>query len=256
MLFRFCCDESHDGNPSRPNSLAISGYFSDQATWAEVEKQWSEINMRYGVLRFHAVALNHAEEEYLGWSKEKRIRYSAELLEVLADQETTLVAYNCGMRADVYRRVISDLGQSKLGSPWFACFKTCIAMIAKHMETLPQEDSLSVVIERGSGFDQMAVEFFRKLASNSNFAYHGRLMSCIASTPTETIGLQLADLMAYEYFRRLHRQSSIMRIPLQKIRDSSNYVEGFFGEDTLRKLKEGIESAACGPGELVIIPQL
>ena len=62
--------------------------------------------------------------------------------------------------------------------------------------------------------------------------------------------------MAYEYFRRLHKLDSIMRVPLQRIRISSNYVEGFFGEDTLKRLKEDIEAAASGPSELVIIPTL
>ena len=31
-----------------------------------------------------------------------------------------------------------------------------------------------------------------------------------------------------------------------KDRSSSDDVEGFFGEDTLKRLKEGIETAACG----------
>jgi len=124
------------------------------------------------------------------------------------------------------------------------------------METLPPGDSLSVVVERGSGFDQIAVDFFHKLAGNPKFLYRHRLKTCTAAQPTETVGLQLADLMAYEYFRRLHNQGSIMRIPLQRIRENSNYVEGFFGEDTLKTLKEGIESTVCGPGELVIIPTL
>lgn len=256
MQFRFYCDESFDGNPSRPDTLTISGYFADQITWEQVEKQWSEVNARYGVSRFHAAALNHAKEEYLGWSKDKRVQYSAELLGIIAAQKERLVAYNCGIRADAYRRIIGEEGQTKLGPPWFACFKSCIAMITRHMETLPPEDSLSVVIERGSGFDQIAVDFFHKLAANPKFLYRHRLKTCTAAEPTEAVGLQVADLMAYEYFRRLHNQGSILRIPLQRIRESSNYVEGFFGEDTLKTLKESIESAVCGPGELVIIPSL
>jgi Protein of unknown function (DUF3800) len=256
VQFCFYCDESYDGNPGRPDTLTISGYFADQTTWEEVEKQWSNVNARYGVSRFHAAPLNHAKGEYLGWSKDKRVQYSAELLRILAAQGTRLVAYNCGMRADVYRRIISEEGQTKLGPPWFACFKSCIAMITSHMETLPLEDSLSVVVERGSGFDQFAVDFFDRLAANPKFIYRHRLNTCTAAKPNQSIGLQVADLMAYEYFRRLHNQRSIMRIPLQRIRESSNYVEGFFGEETLKTLKEGIESAVCGPNELVIIPNL
>jgi len=124
------------------------------------------------------------------------------------------------------------------------------------METLPVADSFSVIVEAGSGFDNMAMEFFEKLAKNPNFAYRHRLRACTAAKPQKAVGLQVADLMAYEYFRRLHRAGKEMRKPLELIRKSSNYAEGFFGEDTLVSMKADIESAHCGPGELVIIPQL
>lgn len=256
MKFRFYCDESYDGNPKNPETLTISGFFSDQLTWKEVEESWIQINDRYGVSRFHAAPLNGGKGEYEGWSKDQRIKYSSELLEVVESQKARLVAYNCGMRANAYRRIVSEAGQAKLGPPWFVCFKSCIAMITAHMETLPQDYSLSVTVESGSGFDQMAISFFEQLTANPNFPYRHRLKSCEIATPNQTVGLQLADLMAYEYFRRLHKQGSIMRVPLQRIRSSANYAEGFFGEDTLKRLKEGIETAACGPGELVIIPTL
>jgi hypothetical protein len=256
MLFCFYCDESYDGNSLRPDALTISGFFSDEETWAEIERQWNSVNARYSVECFHATALNHGKEEYQGWPKEKRVGYSAELLAILTDQGRRLVAYNCGIRSDAYRRIINDEGQRKLGSPWFVCFKSCIAMVARHMETLPVADSFSVIVEAGSGFDNMAMEFFEKLAKNPNFAYRHRLRACTAAKPQKAVGLQVADLMAYEYFRRLHRAGKEMRKPLELIRKSSNYAEGFFGEDTLVSMKADIESAHCGPGELVIIPQL
>ena len=92
MLFRFYCDESYDGNSLRPDALTISGFFSDEATWAEIERQWSNVNARYSVQCFHATALNHGKEEYEGWPKEKRVAYSAELLAILTDQGKRLVA--------------------------------------------------------------------------------------------------------------------------------------------------------------------
>jgi hypothetical protein len=256
MLFRFYCDESYDGNSLRPDALTISGFFSDVATWAEIESQWNNVNTRYSVDCFHATALNHGKEEYEGWPKEKRVRYSAELLSVLTDQGKRLVAYNCGIRSYAYRQIINNAGQRKLGSPWFVCFKSCIAMVARHMETLPIADSFSVIVEAGSGFDNMAMEFFEKLAKNPNFPYRHRLGACTAATPQKAVGLQVADLMAYEYFRRLHRAGEEMRKPLEIIRGSNNYAEGFFGENTLESMKDDIESADCGPGELVVIPLL
>jgi hypothetical protein len=256
VKFQFCCDESYDGNVLFPNTVTISGFFADSITWDEVEGQWDAVNRQFGVSCFHATALNGGKDEYEGWPKAIRDEYSARLLAIIGGQSKRLVAYNCGMRADAYRRIIDEEGQRKLGSPWFACFKSCIAMIAKHMETLPDSDTFSVSVEKGSGFDLMAVGFFDKLANNPQFAYRQRLGTCTPERPSDVLGLQLADMMAYEYFKQLHKRPPKMRIPMERIRASSNYAEGYFGEDTFKRMKQSIESADCGTDELVIIPSL
>lgn len=100
MKFLFYADESYDGNPSLPTSITISGFLSDEISWAEVRDEWNEVNNRYGVPCFHATALNSGRDKYAGWPKSRRDQYSAELLDVVNRQGKRLVAYNCGMRAD------------------------------------------------------------------------------------------------------------------------------------------------------------
>jgi hypothetical protein len=254
VLFSFYCDESYDGK-SNPDTYTISGFFSDQPTWKEVEEQWSEINRRYGISCLHASALNCRDKEYGGWCKEKADRYSSELLNAVNRQGKRMRAYNCGMRADEYRAIISDSGRIKLGHPWIVCFQSCIAMIAKDMETLHMDDKLAVVVERGSEFDARAVKMFRELRENPDFAYRYRLADCTLASPDMFVGLQVADLMAYEYFKRLNEKKK-MREPLRLIREHNAYVEGFFGRETFMRFQEGIEASSCGPDKLVIIPSL
>ena len=260
MKFLFYCDESYDGKEP-PNTLAISGFFSDQPTWNDVEKDWSEINRCYGVSRFHAQPLNSARDEYSGWDKGKRDRYSDALLSAIICQKKKMVAYNCGMRADIYRRIINEVGREKLGHPWFACFKTCIAMIARHIEEesdFPDDWHFDVVMDTGSQFNKQAPEFFKRLANNQQFQYRHRLGSCTSAEAKQHVGLQVADLMAYEYFKRLNAGigKDRMRIPLSLIREHNHYEEGFFGETTFKKHKRTIESAGCGRDEFVYIPIL
>ncbi|MEI6608557.1 MAG: DUF3800 domain-containing protein [Deltaproteobacteria bacterium] len=258
MLFRFYCDESYDGNAKEPSIITISGFFSDEQTWKEVEKVWKEINNRNGISCFHATDLNGARKEYKGWSKQKRDCYSSELLDCIKKMKKKMVAYNCGMYVNEYNIIINEDGRKKLGEPWFACFKTCIAMIAKHMETLPPDYRFSVFVEKGSRFDIQAIEFFKKLANNQLFEYRHRLETCISARPEEYVGLQVADLMAYEYFKRIKGKEDNVerRYPLKLIQDHNHYEEGFFGASTLKNMKNAIESAVCGPDELVIIPNL
>ena len=259
MNFQFYCDESYDGPAAEPATLTISGFFSNLQTWSRVEAEWKEINNRYGISCFHATDLNGGWNEYNkcnGWDRPQRISYSAELLRAINSKGNKLVAYNCGMKADEYRRIVNEDGRAKLGEPWFACFKTCIAMIAKNMETLPDDYQFSVVVEKGSGFDNQALGFFNRLKNNQSFPYRHRLRTCVSHSPEDFVGLQVADLMAYEYFKRLKNNEVELRPPLKLIREHNHYEEGYFGAHTLNKMKNQIESAMCGKDELVIIPNL
>ena len=257
MLFRFCCDESHEGKQGS-ECYTISGFSSNCPTWEEVEERWQGINRSYAVPRFHAQHLNRRDTEYDGWSKRKADSYSAELLKVVNEQGKRMRAYNCGMHCDAYRAVVSENGRAKLGHPWMVCFNSCVAMIAKDMETLPPDDVIEIVVERGGGFDDEAVETFERMKVNPRFPYRHRLKSCTPMTPEQRVGLQVADLMAYEYFKRLNNRvrDSRMRPPYDLIRRHNSFEEGFFGSVTLTALNAGIESTACGPGGLIVIPTL
>lgn len=261
VLFRFYCDESYDGNAKNPTYFTVSGFFSDQPTWEEVEEEWDEVNRRYGVKGFHATKLNGRIGEYEGWCKTKQCEYSAELLSVINRQKKRMVAYNCAVRGDAYRRIISLDGQNKMGHPWLLCFQSCIAMVAKHMETLPAEDKVSVVFGRENRFEGMAVSAFGQMTENQLFPYRHRLMTCTPGNPNVILPLQVADLLAYEYYRRMrqHRDGQPapeFRTPLRLIRENNNYAEGLFGESWFLTNKLAIESAVCGPNQLVVIPDL
>lgn len=261
LLFRFYCDESYDGKASNPDYFTMSGFFADQPTWEEVEEEWDAINRRYGILEFHATKLNRRVGQYEGWCRDKACEYSAELLHVITRQKMRMVAYNCGIRGDAYRNVISNVGQMKLGHPWIMCFQSCIAMVAKHMETLPESDCFSVVFGQESRFEGMAVSAFSQMAANPLFEYRHRLMTCTSGSPEKIIPLQVADLMAYEYYKRIcqHGQRTPvpeLRVPLRLIQDNNNYCEGIFGDPWFLANKSMIEAMVCGQNQLVVIPNL
>jgi hypothetical protein len=260
MLFHFYCDESYDTDSvtKELNCLTISGFLSDEETWSEVEEAWTRVNRRYGVSCFHASDANGRRGEYQGWDENKRNVYMAELLHVINAQGKRMVAYNCGIRARQYRRILSEDARKRMGEPWMVCFKACVAMIAKHMETLPDDDRVQVCVERGSGFDTRAVRRLDWMKHHVQFAYGFRLTSCRYANPEQVVPLQVADLMAYEYFRRLKDSGSIreMRRPLKLIRQYNHYEEGYMGRKYFWKYKTHIESAKGGPDEVVVVPVL
>ena len=259
MKFIFYCDESYDGSEP-PHFFTISGILSNYQTWKELEPAWNEINSDFGVSRFHAQPLNRKEGEYSGWDDEKKKQYSAALLNVINCYGNKIVAYNCGMYVDEYLSIINETGQKKLGNPYLACFNSCVAMITRHMEEESDFQSdwhFDVIHDQGSKFDRQVHDYFNLLKSNPNFPYRHRMGNFTLAKSEDYAGLQTADLMAYEYFKRLmNEKKGEMRKPLSLLREHNHYEEGYFGRATFERYKHSIESAQCGPGQLVFIPDL
>jgi hypothetical protein len=268
VVFKFYCDLSYDGSPDKngrlpsgtrhsPRTYVVGGFFSSQSIWNIVEAQWETVNSVFGVPRYHAAHLNAKTHEYDGWDDAKKLLYSKQLLKIVNDRGKTMRPVTCGILADEYRSIINDKGRENLGSPYLACFKSCVALIAKEMqENFPPEDKFEVFIDIDDGYLE-AVEHFNRLKDNTNFQYRSKLATCTPGKMEEMSPLQSADMVAYEVFRRLHslkNTESQMRSVLSLLYQHNAPSERYFGAKTLRAFKSGIESAVCDPGGLVIIP--
>lgn len=258
MLFRFLCDESYDSVSKDPITYVVAGFFGDDPTWRALDEHWTRINLKYEVPRYHASHLNAKTYEYEGWSDDRKIAYSAEMLKVITDQGRRLHAVVCGIHADEYRRIINDEGREKLGSPYLVCFKTCVVLIAKEIHTsFPAEDRVCVFLDRNP-FEREAQQMFERLKNNHLFPYSSRLEDCTPKSMEELTPLQASDLIAYEAFRwhhdRRHRESKT-RFVMDQILSHNGLSERYFGAKTLAELKDKIEATVCEPGQLVVIPK-
>ena len=258
VLFRFFCDESYDSVSKDPITYVVAGFFGDDLTWKLLDEHWTRINVKYGVPRYHASHLNAKTYEYEGWGDDRKIAYSAEMLKIITDQGRRLHAVVCGIHADEYRRIISDEGREKLGSPYLVCFKTCVVLVAKEMHAgFPAEDRVCVFLDRNP-FEREAQQMFDRLKNNQSFPYCSRLEDCTPKSMENLTPLQAADLIAYEAFRwhhdRRHRESKT-RFVMDQILSHNGLSERYFGAKTLTALKDGIEDAICEPGQLVVIPK-
>lgn len=264
LVFSIHCDLSYDGNPQGnvkgkphvPITYVFAGFFSEASVWERIECRWTAINKAYGVRRFHAAHLNRKTHEYAGWSDATKISYSREMLAVINEQGSKMYAVSCGMLADDYRSVISVEGRRKMGSPYLACFNSCIALVAKMMDGFPENDRIAVLIDPDDGYLE-AIASFYKMKGNPRFQYRSRLATCTPVFMEEVVCMQTADLVAYEVFKRLHGTRSSLtaiRSPLQSLMTHNIVSERYFSALSLNKLKEQIESTPAGDGELVIIP--
>lgn len=272
MMFRLYCDESYDGSPPgnarrgkkdpafEPRTFVVAGLIADQRIWERIERGWRTVNQNYGVPRYHASHLNCRTHEYNGWDDTRKLSYSVELLKVLTDQGTRLGAFTCGVLADKYREIISEEGRRKIGSPYLMCFKTCLCRVADALAKNPRtpNDQIAVTIDQNR-YEKEVLAAFYELKEEEYFPYRHLLATCTSADSSKVVALQPADLIAYEYFKRLNTArdngTSKMRQVLSILRQNIGYDGGrYFSEAILRKLKPGIEAAVCRPNGLIILP--
>lgn len=270
-IFKFFCDESYDSDPKTgtgmvfyenvqrplyiPRIYVVGGFFSDEYTWAEIERRWRQENERVGVKRYHAANVNARSGEFEGWEKDKQILYSKNLIQILRDQRRKLHALSCSIWASDYYRIINDEGRRKLGRPYVACFKSCVATIAREMEIrdFEPEDKFAVVLERND-FEDEAVEVFYTMKDTKEWPYHHRLATCAPGSYEDFVPLECADLIAYETFRLIHdgAKDDKVRKALRLMFDANGFLGYGFEPDALKILKAPLEEAVCVDNGFVV----
>lgn len=270
LIFTFHCDISFDGSPEgnvkgkphEPSTYVFAGFFAADTIWGAIEKSWDKTNREYGVPRFHAAHLNSKTYEYDGWDNPRKIEYSAKLIDAIHQQGNKMYAVACGIFADEYRRIISEEGRRKMGSPYLVCFNSCIARIARMMDepgpgNIKAEDRFAVLIDTDDGY-LGAIKNFVEMKENQGFPHRSRLATCSPLKMEECVAMQPADLIAYETFKRLYARrkgKSQVRHVLKSLLKNNVVNECYFGSETLRREKGRIESTPAGDGQLVIIPE-
>ncbi|MGC2163596.1 MAG: DUF3800 domain-containing protein [Silvibacterium sp.] len=268
MIFRFFCDESHDSTnqkrrpgdpPFEPRSFVVGGMFGDQDSWSKVERSWARKNRTEGIARFHAAHLNAGTWEFDGWSKARRVAYSKEMLRILKRPGKRLHGISIGLFVDEYRKVISPEGQVKLGHPYLVCFKTAMTTLASQMDygEFHLDDQVAVIIDQ-SEFESEALRLFYSMKDDPNFKHRHRLASCAAGSAEESIGLQVADFVAYEAFRLMHGKRTQadfdMRPPMRAVLGTIGFLGLAFGTETFTRIKDDVDRRPSVPNGFFIVP--
>jgi hypothetical protein len=167
-----------------------------------------------------------------------------------------LGAVGSGIFVDEYKAVISMEGRKKFGSPYIACFNSCVTGLATLMAKNPPEDRISVIIDKDDGCRE-AADCFEWLKGDSAFPHRRRLLSCTPMGMDDAVCLQTADLVAYEMFKGLHRFRAgkhERRHPMKALLKHNLVREGFYDSAYLEKIKPWIESTSLTGKYLVHTP--
>jgi hypothetical protein len=181
------------------------------------------------------------------------------MLSILKKQGLRLHAVSCGMLVRDYEQVISKQGRRSFGNPYIACFKTCLAMIARGMNDprggFDREDQVAVVLDR-SEFQTEAVDIFYKMKDAVVFRDCNRLATCTPASSEQVTELQAADLIVYDTSKLLHgARGGVLkaRKSLESMFDKNGFQGLYYGKETLEKIKPTLEAAVdCAPNGFII----
>ncbi len=264
MIFRFYCDLSYDGSSRErikgtthhPHTYVVAGITGHEDVWNALEPIWALVNNHYGVPRFHAAHLNGKTHEYQGWDDNRKIEYSRTLLRLLAMGGRELGVVASGMFADDYGQVISQTGRQRFGTPYVACFNSCVTGLARLMANQSPDDKFAVIIDKDNEWKE-AVASFYWLKDESKFAHRERLLSCTAMSMDDAICLQASDLVAYEMLKateKFRAGNQEFRFPIKSVLKHNMVREAFYDRTYLERLKPWIENTALTGRYLVHTP--
>ena len=264
MIFRFYCDVSFDGSSQAktkgqrhlPRTLVVAGITAHEDIWKALEGAWARTNASFGVPRFHASHLNSRTYEYQGWDNAQKLLYSRTMLHLLSMCGRELGIVSSGIYADDYRNIISPDGQKKFGTPYVACFNSCITGLAQLMRNNPADDKFAVILDKDEGWHD-AQDAFYWLKDESSFVHRDRLLSCTSFGMEDAVCLQAADLVAYEMYKataRFREGHVDRRYPMKSLLKHNLVKEGYYDKSYLEMMKPWVEATVCTGKYLIHTP--
>jgi len=253
-IFTFKFDESH----KKARSFVVAGWLGEERHWKRVEKLWQKavayenksLPRDRRISRYHAAQMNANDGEFEGWEKEnnRKLRFTKKLLSILGKSRLSAIA--CGIDLATFLEMFPIREPSDYALPYLMCMKDLMNLIGDGMKKLPPDHRVAMIHDHGD-WDSFALQIFNGLIDNPHFAHKHRFVSITPLNWREDVGLQAADLIAYELMRRLDDRlwtGKEMRIPLREImRMNKNIVGYYLGKQALEEFQRTFDDHVNTP---------
>ena len=205
--------------------ICVAGVFYDDKGRRRLNKQWKDVLERSGIRYFHTVEQAHRRREFDGKTKEESDAIYQSLLAVLRTNALGSVAI-CHI-PDIYAIKQGDLNaRHSLDcpySPYTICSYICMSMILLTAKSMRQK-KVNFFVEAGA--DKMnELQGLARRQRIEEEAWSTMVAACRFIEKTDAPAIQTADVLAYEYWKR--------------VRDLAKTRDGSIGRD-MRKSLESI----------------
>jgi len=248
VTFKF--DESYKNS----RSMLVGGWTAEEKQWKRLEKLWQKaiayenrsLPDHMKISRYHAAEMNANDGEYKGWENEqyRKLRFTKKLFKIVSNGKMAAIA--CGIDLKAFFTLFPEHAPNDLSAPYVLCMKMLMLEIAKALEREPGADDYRVALVHDHGdWDKQALEGYNLMVDDKQWEHRHRFVSITPLTWRDDVGLQSADLIAYEAMRWLDDRlwtGRDMRIPLQKLTEMNGHMYGtYFNREALELLKAEID---------------
>jgi hypothetical protein len=241
LAYKF--DESY----KNARTLVVGGWIGEEDQWKDLQREWcSAISFENETLpdgskisRYHASEMNARDHEFSDWDDKRMLRFTKRLLDIVGHSGMT--AITCGMDLAAFLELFPHRDPPDYGVAYGMCMKQIMILLGQAMETWEPEYRVTLIHDH-SQWDSLAHDGFYQYKNDPSWQYGDRFVTITPLSSYGDVGLQAADLIAYEAMRWLDDNlwtENDMRKPLQELLKKTEDVNGFyFTRSYLMKFKK------------------
>jgi len=203
-FLKFQFDESYNDR-----AMCVGGWLASELEWLKFERMWTKrlkyINSRNApnqqITRFHAAPLNARDDEFKNWTQDMSIAFSKKFLSTIQKRDMRAICMSTDMQAlhqafpDGDPKAIQERG-------YILCIKQMMVEIGHTMRDHYPNDKVLLVHDRGN-WDVQALNAYHWMVDDVRWEPRKYFAGIIPMSWEHSIGLQPADMVAYETFRFL-----------------------------------------------------
>ncbi len=205
-VLEFKFDESYDNR-----SMALAGWLAEESEWRRLESQWQRCLDRQNakhrqdqqITRFHATYLNGYKEEYANWTKEMSEEFCGKLVNLICRRQIGGVCLGLDMEA--VKNVFPEGDPNRKDSMYVLCMKQLMVELGHIMRESFDGDQVMLIHDHSS-WDDKVIAGYNMMVDDLRWESRRVFHSITTLTWKQSVGLQAADLIAYETFKTLNKR--------------------------------------------------
>jgi hypothetical protein len=244
LTFKF--DESYNNR-----TLCVGGWLAAPDEWTRLETQWQKridhqnrvMPQNKHITRFHAANLNCFDHEFKNWTRDDSNLFTGKLLDIL--QRRDMIAISCGIRIDDFFEVFDENDPKDKAQLYSLCMKQVMVELGHALDELPGYQ-IFMIHDHGN-WDVEALQSYNSMLSEPRWQSADRFAGITPGSWEKVVGLQAADLIAYETFKHLDNRLFVedykVRYALRTLIPHMPLYAKYFEKLSLTALKNALDES-------------